>query len=271
MRFIDDILCCNDKELRFYAGALLQNAEGIPLGTLCVFDYAPKKLSVLQQQGLQILADQVMARLELRKSLKRAVLLRQEVDHRVKNSLQILGSFIRVAKRYTFQPETETALSMVEARITAMTKVHERLYRQPATVGIMLEPYLSQLSEDLAALAPDGVHISSSIDDILVRPADAVALGTLVTELVSNVFKHAFPERREGSVRIVLKKCPDTPSVRLTCADDGIGSLLGTPSESGLGMKVAEVLAAELRGSVNVQSDRDGFLIALEFPSGMAM
>ena len=86
-RMQDNGLVVGDPGLRFYAGALLQTPEGLPIGTLCVLDYAPRNLTALQRHALQVLAKQVMTQLELRRALKRKELMRKEMDHRVKNSL----------------------------------------------------------------------------------------------------------------------------------------------------------------------------------------
>lgn len=82
-----------------YAGALLTTGEGLPLGTLCVLDYQPRELTALQRDTLRVLARQVMTLLEMRKALRSADILRREVDHRVKNSLQSLSSFTNLQTR----------------------------------------------------------------------------------------------------------------------------------------------------------------------------
>jgi len=88
-------LCVDDPGLRFYAGAVLSGSESLPLGTLCVLDYEPRTLTNTQRKTLRILAAQVMARLELRRSLKQQAILHSEADHRIKNSLQMLSSLTR--------------------------------------------------------------------------------------------------------------------------------------------------------------------------------
>ena len=98
-RTSDNPLCLGQPGLRFYAGALLKTAEGLPLGTLCVLDHQPRELSPLQRDTLRVLSRQVMALLDARRALRTADILRREVDHRVKNSLQSLSSFTRLQQR----------------------------------------------------------------------------------------------------------------------------------------------------------------------------
>ncbi|MFM9978649.1 MAG: GAF domain-containing protein, partial [Sphingomonadaceae bacterium] len=87
-RMRDNALCLGDPGLRFYAGALLRSPEGLPIGTLCVLDHKPRQLDELQRLTLVTLAAQVVTQLNLRAALARKAVLRKEIDHRVKNSLQ---------------------------------------------------------------------------------------------------------------------------------------------------------------------------------------
>lgn len=271
-RLADNPLCNDDPGLRFYAGALLKTRDGLPLGTLCVLDHQPRRLTALQRRGLEVLARQVMAQLELRKALRQAVILRQEVDHRVKNSLQMLSSFVRIAGRKVVTAEARDLLGVVQARIEAMTHVHEKLYRKSDETEIELTAYLGEIGRALARNAPSGVSMAVSGDAVTVPPSTAVALATLTNELVSNAFKHGFPDGRSGRVTVTLKHEPETRRARLICADTGIG-LQKTPEQApassigGLGMQVAEVLATELSAKIDVQSSAGGFVVSIDFPT----
>lgn len=271
-RMIGNPLCHGDSGMRFYAGAPLKTRDGLPLGSLCVLDHQPRRLTALQRRGLEVLAQQVMTLLELRQALRNSVVLRQEVDHRVKNSLQMLSSFVRIAGRKTTHPEAQDLLSVVQARIGAMIYVHERLYRRVDQTEIELTEYLGEIGDALARNAPSGVTLTVSGDPVTVQPGTAVALATLTNELVSNAFKHGFPNGRTGQVAVTLKDDPAAKRVRLICADNGIGSQSGpaVPQEKnigGLGMQVAKVLATELSGGIDVQSDVNGFVVSIEFPA----
>ena len=117
-RTADNPLVCGAPDLRFYAGATLLGPEGLPLGTLCVLDRTRRVLTAPQREGLRILARQVSRQLELRAALRREAALRAEMDHRVKNSLQAVGSLIRIQARMA-GAEARAALERAEARISA--------------------------------------------------------------------------------------------------------------------------------------------------------
>ena len=83
----DNPLCLADPGLRFYAGALLKSKGGYPIGTLCVLDNQPRTLNPLSRNAIRILAAQVMTQLDLRAVIANEAVLRNEIDHRIKNSL----------------------------------------------------------------------------------------------------------------------------------------------------------------------------------------
>lgn len=270
-RLSDNPLCTDDPGLRFYAGALLKTQDGLPLGTLCVLDHQPRRLTDLQREGLQVLARQVMAQLELRKALRRSKLLRQEVDHRVKNSLQMLSSFVRISGRRAVSDESRDLLAVVQSRIDAMAHVHEQLYRKSDETDVDLAAYLAKIGRALADNAPAGVVLEVTGDPIQVPPSTAVAVATLTSELVSNAFKHGFRDGRSGRVCVTLKDDPASGLARLVCADDGMGMAGSeTPNSSGLGMQVAEVLATELSAQIDVRPHPGGFKVSVDFPTPVA-
>lgn len=135
-RMQDNPLCQGDPGLRFYAGAQLLTPEGLPLGTLCVLDYQPRHLTDAQRQALKILGKQVMAQLDLRRSLKRQQFLMKEIDHRVKNSLQSVISLIRMQRRDAPGEETRQFLETVEQRVARISMLHDHLAKGGATASI---------------------------------------------------------------------------------------------------------------------------------------
>ena len=264
-RMCDNPLCLGDNGFRFYAGALLKTSEGLPLGTLCVLDNAPRVLTPLQRDTLRVLADQVMARLEMRRSLATAALLRQEVDHRVKNSLQSLSSLVRLAHRGAVSEETRSTLSTIGSRIDAVAKLHEELYRTDAGPVLDLARYVDNLGQHFRALAPGHLTLEVVSESVLVTSAQAVAVGTLLNEFVANSFKHAFPGNRPGQVRVVIERTSDG-MVGIRCSDDGVGFPTDVAeAKAGLGMQIAAVISEELQAEIDIASDSRGTVLTLSF------
>ncbi len=264
-RMQDNPLCCGEPGLRFYAGALLTTQEGLPLGTLCVLDYEPRELSALQRDTLRVLARQVMTLLEMRKALRSADILRREVDHRVKNSLQSLSSFTNLQTRAFASEDAKLALSMVKTRIDALTQLHEMLYHSDEHSAVDLGQYLTQVCAQLEGLAPVGVTVEVAAVSVSVAAQQAVAVGTFVNEFVANSFKHGFFDGQGGAVRLDLGLESDG-RLRLTCSDTGVGLPpdLGA-NTSGLGMKIVEVVCMELGTDLDLRNAAQGVVATLAF------
>lgn len=265
-RMCDNPLCLAEPGLRFYAGALLKTAEGLPLGTLCVLDYQPRELSEVQRNAIKVLARQVMAQLELRKSLRAEAVLRKEADHRVKNSLMSLSAFARLQQRSYHAPQAQSALAKVIARIDAMSRVHELLYKHAEQGRLCLKPYLEEVCAHTAELAPPQVALTVEACPVRVSAPQAVAVGTFVNEFIANSYKHAFPDNRPGALRISLDLLEEG-RVRLLCADDGVGMPADFGQEgTGLGIKIAEVVKMELQGELSYGTEGPGVTATLLFP-----
>lgn len=264
-RMRDNPLCCGEPGLRFYAGALLKTEEGLPLGTLCVLDYEPGELTSLQRDTLRVLSRQVMALLEARKALRTADVLRQEVDHRVKNSLQSLLSFIRLQQRAFASKDAKLALSMVATRIDALAHLHEQLYKNDEHQSVNLGAFVEKICGHLASFAPQGVALEVETVPVAVSPQQAAAVGTYLNEFVANSYKHGFPDGKNGAVGVRLKVA-EGDIVELVCTDSGVGlpkALLS--SHAGLGMKIAEVVCMELESELDLRNSENGVIASLRF------
>ncbi|WP_280111404.1 histidine kinase dimerization/phosphoacceptor domain -containing protein, partial [Roseivivax halodurans] len=221
-RMQDNPLCCGEPGLRFYAGAPLRTEDGLPLGTLCALDYEPGELTSLQRDTLRVLSRQVMVLLEARRALRTADVLRREVDHRVKNSLQSLSSFIRLQRRAFASEDAKLALSMVGTRIDALTHLHEQLYQTDKHQSVDLGAFIEKICGHLASVAPEGVTLELEAVPVAVSPQQAAAVGTYLNELIANFYKHGFPDGEKGVVRVRLHDVKRDLG-ELVCMDTGVG------------------------------------------------
>ncbi|UWQ21227.1 sensor histidine kinase [Jannaschia sp. W003] len=253
--------------VRFYAGAPLRTADGVAIGTLCVLDVEPRRLSDHQREALRVLARHVMAQLDLRRQLKLADTLRAEVDHRVKNSLATVGAYTRLKARTLPKGNpTRFALSEVEQRIAAVSMVHEELYRSGGEGNIDLDAYLRRFTEHLARVAPPGIAVAPALPGRRLPVPSRVAgsVGAFVNEAVSNAFKHAF---RDGGGRITVSLRP-MPAGRWTLAVEDDGAGMGDEARTtGLGMTVIEATAMELGTKVEMRTGSGGTTLAVVLPA----
>jgi two-component sensor histidine kinase len=252
--------------LVFYAGAPIVTESGVPLGTVCVLDRRPRRLGDAERRSLAILAGQAMRMLELHEAVRKADELRREADHRVKNSLASIAALARMSAARAEGDETRAALRQVQSRIEATAKLHAELYRQDmGPEGIEVSEYLARIVRHLSELAPPDVTVSCRVEPVRLKGAAAAALGLLLNEMVSNAFKHGYPDGRAGQVRVA--GCVD-PSGRyeLTCIDDGIGGAAPV-STSGLGGRLMLASAQDLGGEVTrgPLTDGAGYAVKVTF------
>lgn len=260
-RFLDNPLCCGEPGLRFYAGALLKDDKGLPIGTLCVLDWKPRTLTSVQRNALRVLADQVMAQLNLRRALNLANMLRQEVDHRVKNSLQTISSVARLKARAADTDAARIAYENIGQRIETVAMLHEQLYNCEVGATVELGRYIDSIGTSLRGLAPPHVTLKISSISVTCSSRTAAAIGLLVNELTANAFKHAFPDDQPGQVSLGLGRTEDG-RLCLSYSDNGVGIPEGaSSSETGLGTKLVDVACKQLGGE----------LIWTEVPRGVSL
>jgi two-component sensor histidine kinase len=255
--------------LRFYAGALLKTSTGLPLGTLCVLDYEPRSLTPHQRNALRVLAKQVMTQLEMRLALKREVLLRQEIDHRVKNSLQAVSALVQIERRGAEDETLRRALGMVEQRINVISLLHAELYRSGGSEQVDLKKFVTGLAELMRSLTPGNIEIEATADSALLDSQRASAVGVIVNESVANSLKHGFPDGRGGTVRITATVSDD--AVLLDCRDDGVGSARAAKANdeaTGFGARIMQAAATQLGGVLEREHSAAGSRLTVSFPLG---
>ena len=196
--------------------------------------------------------------LRLEKALTRSDYLHRELIHRVKNNLAILGSLIRLRARDLGDGVARRELDAVALRIQSMALVHQLLDRTSRLEIVDAAELIDDLCGLLSdGLVPDGVDLvwTVSEDGVELHVEDAIALGLLINELVSNALKHAFPEGRTGSISIDLtREAGDVMTLRV--ADDGAGGAvpISAGAKSGHGLEILHALADRMGGTLKIDT-----------------
>jgi two-component sensor histidine kinase len=198
---------------------------------------------------------------------ERALLMR-EVNHRVGNSLAIVCSLLRMHASKARRPEVSAALSDAEARIQAVARVHRHLYTSDDIQSVSLDLYLISLIDDLhQSIDGTGEEFTLDADPVEIDPDRAVAAGVLVTELVINAKKHAYPANK-GPIRVGLRAI-DADTAELSVEDDGIGSANGASSApEGLGTMIIQAMGVKLGGNIVFDSSDKGTRAMVTFARG---
>jgi two-component sensor histidine kinase len=279
----DPRMCANplvtaDSGLRFYAGCLLETPDGHGIGTLCVLDRSPRVLTSRQQSALKTLANQVMAQLELRRSLRQKTrlleqqeMLLKEVNHRTKNNLQLIVGLIQLQLRQVHDKEAQTALMDTSRRIMSIAAVHERLYQTDEVGTVNVASYLAQVIAGIRATASHEVKFQLDITPARFSLDSAIPLALLVNELVTNALKYAYAPPSNGLVSITLK--PENESMVLTVADNGNGFPSGfEPRKSrSLGMKIIASLCRQLDAELAFLDNQPGVICIAKFSAALHM
>lgn len=196
----------------------------------------------------QLEREKRQAEADLREANERLEMLVREVHHRVSNSLQMVQSFVSMQANQTSEPAAKDALEATQNRIKAIGKVHQNLYTRGDLTTIDLDEYLKTLVAELRANMSENansVELVFAADPVEVSPDDAVNVGVVVNELVSNAAKYAFPENRTGKVSVELSSLSDGYSVTVT--DNGAGIADGAaPEGTGLGMRIIKAITRSL-------------------------
>ncbi len=264
----DNPIVCGPPHFRFYAGAVMRTEDGMPLGSLCVLDYEPRRLDPTQREVLSILAAQVVKQLELRAALRRESLMRAEVDHRVKNSLQSVAALARMQKRLVKSASGRDALDVVVGRIETVSALHEALSRSDRNGRVELSTYLEEIAAFLRLQAPENVAIDVQAEEGLGCSRVASALAVIANEFATNSFKYAYPEGQRGRVQFQWRYEADGRR-RFICADDGIG-MPADPPRTGLGQRIISATIAQLGAEVQRPATARGHRLEVLLPERVA-
>ena len=197
---------------------------------------------------------------EIRNSLHEKEVLLKEIHHRVKNNLQIISSLLNLQATHTGNQELAPLLRESQNRVRTMALIHEKLYRSDNLAWIDFGVYLRELANSLFRSYREQagrVRLNIHAEPITLGIDTAVPCGLLVNELVSNALKYAFPDGREGELRIRLTRNEDA-TCTLVVADTGVGLPEGFDirESATLGMELIRSLTKQLDGHLEV--DRDG-------------
>jgi two-component sensor histidine kinase len=191
----------------------------------------------------------------------------EELQHRVSNSLQIIASIILMKARTVQSEESRVHLQDAHKRVISIAAVQKQLHAAGATVSIEIAPYLTRLCESLAAsMIGDSRPISLQVigDGGCVSSREAESLGLIVTELVMNALKHAYPdEKAKGKITIAYDRVGT--NWKLSISDDGVGKPEGVfaQAKSGLGTGIVKALSQQLNAQVETSAGAGGTSVSI--------
>lgn len=205
----------------------------------------------LEMRVAERTAELATAIAQLRASLHEKEILLKEVHHRVKNNLQIICSLLNLQVEGQGDEQVRQVYRATTDRVRSMALVHEHLYGSHGLQCLRAGGYFRSLVGELARShgADSGILCTTDVADIELPIDVAIPCGLIVNELVTNAFKHAFPDGRPGTIRVALTEGPQR-QLELLVSDDGIGLADDGAQRSSrsFGLRMVGMLAAQLQG-----------------------
>jgi len=250
---------------------VILQGDGAPFGVLEVDSRSAGEFSehdIAFLQGAANILGMAIERQRHERALQAALehqrVLVKEINHRVKNSLQLVVSVLNL--QAGDNPEVAGRLQDASSRIMAIARAHDRLYRSPQVEKIELVDYLSDICQDLKEITPNCDILFEASEPILLNTDRAIGIALVATELVGNAAKHAYPEGARGQIRVNLARI-SRDSARVSIRDDGVGLPADFETRrSGIGMRLARALARQTGARFDIIRHAQGTEFVLEIP-----
>ena len=245
------------KSIRSYFGIPIKNKNGKVEKLLCLID------DITPQRSLEK---------QIREALKERNVLLREINHRVKNNMQIIYSIINLQ---SLKIKDRQALALIEEsknQIKSMLAVHERLYKSRDLSRINFQEYINELVSRLFDLFwVDKTQIKKIIEaeDIYLSVDKAIPCALIINELISNAIKYAFPGKRKGKIKVIFKRA-DASDYQLTVSDNGVGmpTVKNKKIIESLGLELVDSLVKQIYGQLKIKSVH-GTTFTINFPENL--
>jgi len=260
IRFAD----LGDRTLMLNARVVASQGDDGPTTLMVIKDITARRQTEAEKQAL---LDETEALLRQQRTLL------SEMQHRVANSLQIIASILILKARAVASPETREHLTDAHQRVMSVAEVQTHLHSVDGIDRIDVAAYLTKLCRGLAASMTgpaNPISVEAIVSEGTLGSARAVSLGLIVTELVINAIKYAFPVPAQ-TARIVVSYETTEKTWRLKVSDNGVGNLDPLPRNGGgLGTAIVTALAKQLGGRISIVSNDEGLTVSVAGAQGDA-
>lgn len=205
---------------------------------------------------VQVLLQTRRLSVQVNQLLQDKEMLMKEIHHRVKNNLMVISSLLSLQSRYIKDEESKEIFKESQNRAQSMALIHERLYRSTDMKSIDFADYIRSLTRDLFntySTQEDRIDLKMDVEDVEVDIDNAVPLGLIINEIVTNSLKYAFPDETAGTISISFHKQKD--QYLLEVSDDGIGipEEFEVEKSDSLGMMLINSLTYQIGGELEME------------------
>ncbi len=191
--------------------------------------------------------------------------LLKEIHHRVKNNLEIVSSLLALQSAEINDPKIIETMQESQNRVHSMSMIHQNLYQGKSLSSIEMKGYFENLANYVldAFGVENRVKVLFEMEPLELDVDTAIPIGLIVNELLTNSLKHAFPNKKEGNIRIGLNK--KGAQLYMKVADNGVGNMnFEKVDGTGFGTRLIQLLTQQLDGKINITIDK-GTLVSFEF------
>jgi two-component sensor histidine kinase len=233
---------------------VILQGDGKPFGVLEVDsrsegEFTERDIAFLQGAAniLGMAIEQQQSQRKLTEALERHEILLKEVNHRVKNSLQVVSSMLNLQAKAAGDPELTARLAEASMRITTVGRAYDRLAYKADYETMELNGYLREVSKDIMAAVAPCELIFEAVGEISFSADRAILVALIINELASNASKYAYRDRASGNIWVKVEPSTER-TILITVHDEGVGLPAGfDPSKSkGLGTRLIRALASQL-------------------------
>jgi len=199
------------------------------------------------------------AEMQLKATLIEKNALLKEIHHRVKNNMNVLISLLNLHCQKIKDLQSILAFQVCVRRIYSMALVHEKLYNSEDLSRVDFQDYIETLIGELIGAYDVGNHITTEInvEQISLHIETAVPLGMIINELITNAYKHAFPDNKKGKIQVQLANLIEN-SYELIVRDNGVGipdDIIINKSDT-LGFKLVNLLTGQIQGKIDLTIEK---------------
>jgi two-component sensor histidine kinase len=258
---------------------VILQGDGTPFGVLEVDsksdgEFGEHDLAFLQGAAniLGMAIEQQHYQRKLQVALDRHQVLLKEINHRVKNSLQVVSAMLQLQANAVGDPDLSERLKEAASRVNAVGRAYERLAYNADYENIDLIEYLREIIGDLETTVAPCKIVFDAPEAIQFAADRAILVGLIVNELVSNAGKHAYPDRPDGSIWVRLVVESDRQAILMSVRDDGVGLPRGFDpmTSKRLGTRLVNALATQLGAELTRPTSPIGANFTLVVPLAAA-
>jgi two-component sensor histidine kinase len=199
-----------------------------------------------------------------KQALERQAERAREVEHRVKNTLQLISSIVLLQGRRASDEGARQALKAVQQRVAAVSVSHRHVGWVDDAEQVELSALVREIVGDLASSAGrEGVDIDLDLETVTIPGRQGAPVALLVSETVGNALRHAYPDGRKGRIQVGVRRTQT--GFELTVCDDGVGMAPDAP-KTGFGLTVVQLMTQQLRGRLETVATQPGLRLSVSVP-----